>query len=397
MPSAVGSERRAAVIGAGFAGLTAAAALAMRGWSVILYERGSAIRAVGSALALSENGLSVLEAVGAYEDAVKGAFPLQFRETRDGANRLLSRYDWKSHNKRLRMYFLLRSRAIESLADAARRQGVQVLLGKTVTGVEADGTVHGADNTSERFDLVIGADGANSAVRASLSIPWTRTLHAEGSIRLLLDSDPSDSWEHGLFVEYWSGIRRAMLVPCSEDKLYLALIARADDPHAKQVPIDKAVWSASFPHLAPFIQRLGEQDRWSWDQYQTIRMRSWTVGRVALIGDAAHAMSPNFGQGAALAMVNGITLAAAVATAPDITAALQRWESKERWLTDRTQRLSALYSNMTTWPQALRAGFIWAMGKSSWIMKQRTLAAHYLPVEAMPRMDARRASENSRG
>lgn len=372
------------VAGGGFAGLTAATALALRGWHVTLYERGAAIRAFGSALALSENGLAVLEAIGAYDQAVAGAFPLQFRETRDGANRLLSRYDWKTENKRLRMYFLLRSRVVAALADAARRAGVAIVLDQAATAADRTGTLMLGSGETVSADLVIGADGANSAIRDSLAIPWRRKLHPEGSIRLLVDRTADDVWEYGLFVEYWSGVRRAMLVPCSEAHLYMALIARAEDAQARQVPIDRAAWAASFPHLGPYIARLGEQERWSWDQYQTMRVRSWSAGRVALLGDAAHAMSPNFGQGAALAMVNALTLAGAVDRAADIPAALSEWQARERWLTDRTQRLSALYSNLTKWPQALRAAAIWGMGRSRWIMRQRTLAAYYLPSDAAP-------------
>ena len=69
-------QRHAEIVGAGFAGLTAAIALRQCGWAVRVHERGAEIRAFGSALALSENGLKVLEAVGAYDGAVAGAFPL---------------------------------------------------------------------------------------------------------------------------------------------------------------------------------------------------------------------------------------------------------------------------------------------------------------------------------
>lgn len=385
MPSGCAAVKRSAiVVGGGFAGLTAATALALRGWNVTLYERGSEVRAVGSALALSENGLSVLEAIGAYDQATQGAFPLQFRETRDGANRLVSRYDWKTENKQLRMFFLLRSRAINAIANAARSAGVEISLGKAANSADSRGAVTLASGEVVSADLVVGADGANSAIRNSLSIPWQRRLHPEGSIRLLINRASDVGWDNGLFIEYWSGIRRAMLVPCSEDQLYLALIAREEDLQARQVPIDVKAWSASFPHLAPYVARLGPQERWSWDQYQTLRMHSWCSGRVALLGDAAHAMSPNFGQGAALAMVNALTLAAAVDQAGDVPTALVNWQARERWLTDRTQRLSALYSSLTSWPDTLRAAAIWGMGRSRWIMRQRTLAAYYLPRHAAP-------------
>ena len=64
------SKRHAEIVGAGFAGLTAACALAQRGWSVRVHERGDRLRTTGAGIYIYENGLRVLEAVGAYEAAV---------------------------------------------------------------------------------------------------------------------------------------------------------------------------------------------------------------------------------------------------------------------------------------------------------------------------------------
>ena len=73
-------KRHAEIAGAGFAGLTAACALAQRGWSVRVHERGQRLRTTGAGIYIYENGLRVLAAVGAYEEAVKGA---PFAHTRE--------------------------------------------------------------------------------------------------------------------------------------------------------------------------------------------------------------------------------------------------------------------------------------------------------------------------
>lgn len=387
------SARHAEVIGSGFAGLAAATALRQYGWSVTLHERGSSIRAFGSALALSENGLKVLEMLGAYDDAVRGAFPLDNRETRDGSGRLISRYNWKTESTTLRMFMLLRSRVIEALEKAARRSGVDIRTSSEVMDADPAGGIRLRGGAWRAGDLVIVADGAGSRQSVREQLFKSRRLFRDGSIRLLLPLRTRHEWPDGTFVEYWSKQRRAMLVPCSEQHFYLGLIACQTDAAGIRVPIDVASWITTFPHLEPFLTNIGEQERWSWDQYQTVILKRWHEGKVALIGDAAHAMSPNFGQGAALAMVNALSLAATVSETADIGEGLRQWELVERPLVDRTQLLSGLYSSLMGWPDGLRSRALTMMGRSRWIMRQRTLAAHRTPTGYRPPKSAKPASE----
>ena len=87
-------KRHAEIVGAGFAGLTAACALAQRGWSVRVHERADRLRTTGAGIYIYENGLRVLEAVGAYDAAVQGAPFAHTREVRDGQDRLISVHRW---------------------------------------------------------------------------------------------------------------------------------------------------------------------------------------------------------------------------------------------------------------------------------------------------------------
>src|SRR3977135_1402557 len=88
------ADRHVEIVGAGFAGLTAACALAPRGWSVRVHERGALLRTTGAVIYMYENGLRVLEAVGAYDAAVKGAPFAHTREVRDDRNRTISVHRW---------------------------------------------------------------------------------------------------------------------------------------------------------------------------------------------------------------------------------------------------------------------------------------------------------------
>ena len=107
------SKRHAEIVGAGFAGLTAACALAQRGWSVRVHERGDRLRTTGAGIYIYENGLRVLEAVGAYDAAIKGAPFAHTREVRDGSDRLISVHRWAGS----RVFSIVRQNVINALAD----------------------------------------------------------------------------------------------------------------------------------------------------------------------------------------------------------------------------------------------------------------------------------------
>jgi 2-polyprenyl-6-methoxyphenol hydroxylase-like FAD-dependent oxidoreductase len=101
---------------------------------------------------------------------------------------------------------------------------------------------------------------------------------------------------------------------------------------------------------------------------------------VAVIGDAAHALPPNIGQGGGCAMMNGLSLAVFLDRFDDVPAALAAWEKHERPVTDHTQRISWLLGLPTTWPPALRRLFFSLAGRSKWMVAQRTRTARHRPT-----------------
>ena len=92
------------------------------------------------------------------------------------------------------------------------------------------------------------------------------------------------------------------------------------DAVAAAMPLSKVAWIASFPHLKDLIDRLGDDGRY--DRFELIKLRRWSAGRVALIGDAAHSLPPNLGQGGGCAMMNALSLAVYLDRFADVAAAL---------------------------------------------------------------------------
>src|SRR5580700_3315468 len=130
-------ERHAEIVGAGFAGLTAACALAQRGWRVRVHERARELRAAGAGIYIYENGLRVLEAVGAYEAAIAGAPFAHTREVRDDRNRVISVHRWSGS----RVFSVVRQNVINALAAAASRAGAEIVTGSTVLAATPEGEI----------------------------------------------------------------------------------------------------------------------------------------------------------------------------------------------------------------------------------------------------------------
>ncbi len=149
------------------------------------------------------------------------------------------------------------------------------------------------------------------------------------------------------------------------------------------MPIDVGSWTKSFPHLTALFERIAAETDWSrvrWTRFETVRLKRWHAGKVAVLGDAAHAMSPNLGQGSGCAMMNALALAAALEEQPDLPRALELWERRERPLTEHTQRWSTLYGHVTHWPEQLRSLAFNALGNIGWLRRRYQRTANHIPT-----------------
>lgn len=333
--------RHAEIAGAGFAGMVAGTALAQRGWSVRVHEAAPELRAFGAGIFIWENGLRVLAAIGAYDAVVRGSHEAVTYETRR-ENRLVAEHVF-ARERGTRMLTMTRQHLYSSILAAARAAGVEFRTRSEVVGATAEGVLLTADGASYPADLVIGADGVKSRVRDFLGLLAQRSACADGIARVLGPRCKSalaagTDWDH--VIDFWNLGRRTLrilYVPCNEQDLYLAMMAPVDDAEASAIPIRQDIWVPAFPQLEPVLRHITAGGRY--DAYETTRLSRWSAGRVAIVGDAAHAMVPTLGQGAGAAMMNALALAFALED-HDVEAALALWEERERPLTDYTQDLS---------------------------------------------------------
>ena len=374
------SALTAIIAGGGLGGLATAAALAQRGWNVTVYERQPALRAAGSGIYIWENGLRVLEALGAGTDAMRDAFIGRFFEQRDNHGEIIESAPIVEGK---RLITVKRSQLLDALRDTCLRAGVNIMTSTEVVGATPRGELCFANGDVARADLAVGVDGIWSRVRQALGLETYHQTTLEGALRTVIESRTGDipQQDQGKYIENWNGTRRLLITPINAQQIYLALTCEESDSAARNTRVDKELWSQAFPQWRHLIERIGSEV--SWGVYSIIKCSAWSAGRTAILGDAAHAQPPNLGQGGGMAMQNGLALAVALETATcaeEIPNALEAWEKRERPIVETCQKWSALYGEVTFLPDAVRTATIRSAMGDSWVSSQIFAAANHVPT-----------------
>lgn len=356
---------KAIVVGAGFGGLTAAAGLFQRGWDVTVVERAAELRPVGSGLAVAPNGLRALDTLG-VGDAVRklAAFQGDAAVTRSDG-RVIARTASKA----------MISRFGDAVIPATRSSVMDVLtevlpsdvfkLGVAATGIEAGSASQLPRLLTEsgplEADLIVAADGVNSVLRKALFPEHPGPVYSGITAWRILVPTPAGDFLPG---EVWDGGRVFGITPLADGRTY----AYAAD-HAEPGVIyadEKAEllrrfgdWHFPVPQL---ISAADPETILHNDIYEIAEpLSAYHRGAVAILGDAAHAMTPHLGQGANQAMEDGVTLAALVGPAQgsaEVVTALARYTAlrapRGADMVRRSHRMGALTQSTSRPKAALR-------------------------------------------
>jgi salicylate hydroxylase len=332
---------RVAIIGGGIGGLTAANALSRAGIEVAVYEAAAELKEIGAGVALHPNAMKVLRAIGVEGNVreVAGQAPWQvMRNWKTGRVIGMTSREQQAASFGITGATVHRADLLDVLAGALP-PGL-VTLGKRCTGVRPDGDLavaRFADGSEVEADVIVGADGIHSPVRASLFGPDAprftgkicyRSVIPTGAVRGPRPSTEGAQWlgPHGTIVLYPLRGEELINVVCHyDDASYRHESWIAECSH--QEVLDRyAEWHESLLRLFAAAQTW-----YKWALYDRDPIPRWTRGRVTVLGDAAHPMLPYLGQGACQAIEDGAVLATALsAEASDPVTGLARYERTRR-------------------------------------------------------------------
>jgi 2-polyprenyl-6-methoxyphenol hydroxylase-like FAD-dependent oxidoreductase len=339
----------ALVVGAGIAGPVTALALRKAGIEATVYEAyETTADGIGGTLTIAPNGLDALRIVGADEAVRAVGLPMDRTVMADGRGKRLGEVPGLPGLPPSQA--LWRGDLYRALHDYAAAQGVRVVHGKRLVGVEDTPdaiTARFADGTSAVGDILVGADGVHSTVRrlidpAAPGPDHVPLLNFGGAADIAVPAPPgamSFVFGRRAFLGYWPEPdgRTAWFGNLPHDRVMTAAEARAvpadewlgrlGDAYADDVPGRDLVAHTRPERLFPLgsIEIMPAAPRWH-------------RGRMVLVGDAAHVPSPSSGQGASLAAESAVQLARCLRDLPDVERAFGAYERLRR---PRVERVAA--------------------------------------------------------
>lgn len=324
----------AIVVGAGIGGLATTLLLARAGVTVTLIEKVETSAPVGAAILLQPNGLAVLAGLGLGAELEQSGHALDRISLRRADGTVIASSTVTAHAPGLDHVLTIRRSALHSilLRAVADAPGVQVRFGTTVVDAAADGsvTVESAQDV-ERLaaDLVVAADGVRSVVRRHGRFQDWMTPTGTTYVRAIVEADLK-----ALTGESWTSLGLFGCAPLGDGSTYFYAAAHAPTVATAVAERDldslRRTWTEVLPASAQAWAGVGSFDQLLVNDVVRVDAERWHDGSLVLLGDAAHAMAPNFGQGANSALVDAAVLVHELTTHADRDSALEAYASRRR-------------------------------------------------------------------
>lgn len=325
------------VCGGAIGGASAALLLARAGARVRLLEQVAAPRAVGAGIAVAENGAAVLEGLGLGDVIARGR-RVPGISVVDGRGRPML----APPQPVPRITMLRRATLHEALLDAlAATPGIEASFGVPVTRVDRVGAVTirvGNHDETLRADLIVGADGVHSVVRQAMhtavsvkrsGIRYVRTLVAG------VAPMETEAWTAaGIFGSFATDDGAYLYASCGTHRLRAAVEERSLERFRSE-------WHAAYPAAESLLEAIPSWDALLVNEVVRVQCSRFVDGCIALVGDAAHAMAPNLGQGANSALVDAAVLLDSLRRAASLEDGLKAYDARRRRVVQSVATLAA--------------------------------------------------------
>ncbi|MFE6775855.1 FAD-dependent monooxygenase [Streptomyces sp. NPDC057702] len=324
---------RTVIVGAGLVGLIAAASLRLIGHEVVVLEHAPRVRAAGAGIGLWSNALRELDTIGVGDEVRRGGTTVQAWFF-DPAGRRTRAFGY--HPATHQFLMVSRPDLNNLLADTLGRDRIR--LGAHVTGFTEHDThveVHLADGGSLRADLLVGADGVYSDVRAAL-VPGSTAVEHAGNYAWRAVLPSGNERPEGTFITIGPARTRGGYARVAHGRT-MWWIGQFDAGELVGGRRDRALRRAHnvarsgwHDELLEMIAATPEESILENQIMLVPELRRWTSDRVVLVGDAAHALSPHIAAGGSLGMEDVGVLRAALSGASATAPALAHYESARR-------------------------------------------------------------------
>jgi 2-polyprenyl-6-methoxyphenol hydroxylase-like FAD-dependent oxidoreductase len=314
---------RAVIIGGGIGGLAAAVALRRVGVESIVLEQVSTIREVGAGLSLWSNAIMALRELGVAEKVIASGSQFDTFLSRTASGRPIAESNFADLGREAGAPCVCIHRADLQRILLAELDPTSIRTGARCIAFE-DSTAILDNGQRIEADLLVAADGINSITR--------RKLHGNQPPRY----EGATCWRGICRASHLLPPRTSLLVlgpgtqfgacPCGPGQVYWFLAKNAPRGTIQTKADALAACRDWASPVLDFIQATPEDAIIQNDIVDRIPLKRWGLGRVTLLGDAAHASTPNLGQGACQAIEDAVTLADAIRSNPNVEAALRTYE-----------------------------------------------------------------------
>ncbi|GAB4074184.1 FAD-dependent monooxygenase [Barrientosiimonas marina] len=353
---------RLAIIGGGIGGLALAAGLHKKGIKAHVFEKTQAFKPLGAGLGLGANAVLALDRMGIADAIEQAGMPLQEQRLLNDELTVMNRIDFSRLKKRYGKETLTIHRADlhEALYNAVDPDyfhfNKQVI---DFNQYEDQVTLTFQDNVTETFDYVIAAEGIHSVFRRAL-VPGSEPRFAGYTCWRGIAWNKGDV-PYYTSSEAWSGRGRFGWAPLYDGRVYWFACVNTQANNEYYANLTKEGTARLFGHFSPTAERLiRETESGSFlhhDIHDIKPLDSFVYGRIALVGDAAHATTPNMGQGAGQSIEDAYELMNAISQESSMPAALSRYEAKRLKKANKVIKLSRQIGWAAQWQHPLATGF----------------------------------------